>query len=102
MGLDTGEAVPIGSLPTLHFLVQNARLPLQYLRMLSERRAAVHDVALGPVLRDALGPGNCLFLGAYSRYENEKQHPARGKNVCMRWFHGDLRCDESPIIVAAF
>ena len=48
----------IRSLPALHRLMQNTRLPVNQFRMQGERIAAEHDMALRPILRNSGMPGS--------------------------------------------
>ena len=64
------EGAKIRNLPTLHRLMQNARLPVDQLRVLGEPIAAEHDMVLGPVLRNSDVLGSTRLLSAHTRHKS--------------------------------
>src|SRR5258708_5935927 len=92
-GIGSVEDTRIRSLPTLHRLMQNTRLPVHEVRMQGERIAAEHDLALGPVLRNSDVAGSGGSPSGNTRPDSEKHHTphCNCKIKRMRWFHTYLR-----------
>src|SRR3981081_1453607 len=91
-GIGTAEDIRIRRLPTLHRLMKNTRFPVNQVWVQSERIAAKHDMALGPVLRNSVVPGSSRFLSGHTQHENETHHtPTRNSNIRMRRLHVYLR-----------
>jgi len=93
-GIGTAEDTRIRSLPTLHRLMQNARFPVNQVRVPGECIAAENDMVLGPVLRNSGVPRNGGFLSAHTRHKSEKHHTPHcsgNSRIRMPRFHSYLR-----------